>query len=515
MAFAQNATPKYAFKAGQQYIYEIKIEAELPGEKQIMSGNSQYDVKSVDSSGQMSLVNTGMLVTRHEVKQQPGRFPGPPRGPRGFPGISGSPRREVTIDAQGTVVKYEGEMQLPFLLGNLALLVLEPLPKDGQRTWETKREITIFEKDGNRFPHMPFGPRQQESGTKRSAHETVTYSLGAVNGNLIDINRKIDLRTDEKANGESVFEQTGDGKIVFNMQEGVPQSYEMKLTMKVNQENTTVKVPTTISAHRLTEDEVKQAQAAAAEAHAKAQDAIAEANRPKELTDEDIDQALQDLKARDVFKVNGALDRLGKAIVVDNRREQVTPAIVALLQDRDDGIRSRAVKAIGVWGSQEQVPTLIELLDDQNPFVKGNAFEALGKLGGKKAADALAERVPPFFGRREASQALQQMGEVAEAPVLPLLKNKDWTIQSEACKILAVVGTRKSLADLEKIAKSDKGPLGIEAKKAADAVRSRAKEAGNAKKDDAKPAAKPGAAPKASGTTGKSSKSSTTGKPKR
>jgi HEAT repeat protein len=510
VAYAQNASPKYAFKAGQQYMYEIKIETELPDEKQIMQGNTQYEVKSVDASGQMSLVNTGALATRHEVKQQPGRFPGPPRGlrgPRGFPGMSGAARRELTIDPYGTVVKAEGELQLPFLLGNIAQLVIEPLAQAGQRTWETKREITILEKDGNRFPPLPFN--RQETGTRRSARETVNYSLGAVNGNLIEINRKIDLRTDEKAGGESVFEQTGDGKILFNLQDGVPQSLEMKLTMKVNQDNATIRIPTTITARRLTADEVQQAMAAAADAQAKAQAAIEEANRPKELTDADVDQAIKDLKERDVFKVNGALDRLGKAIVVEGRREQVLPALVALLNDRDNGIRSRAVKAIGVWGTQEQVPELIKLLDDQDAFVKGNSFEALGKLGGKQAAEALAERVPPFFGRREASQALQQMGEVAEAPVLPLLKNKDWTIQSEACKILAVVGTRKSLADLEKIAKSDKGPLGKEAEKAVDTIKERVREAAKTKKEDTKPAAP---APK---STTKPSGKSTTPKPKR
>src|SRR3954469_24588905 len=74
---------KYAFKAGQTYTYQLKIEAQTPEYLETLTGESVYKVKSVDgASGQMTLTHSATLTPRRVNRQQQGGFP-PRFGPMG------------------------------------------------------------------------------------------------------------------------------------------------------------------------------------------------------------------------------------------------------------------------------------------------------------------------------------------------------------------------------------------------------------------------------------------------
>ncbi len=293
-----------------------------------------------------------------------------------------------------------------------------------------------------------------------------------VNG-IAKIEKKFTLTTAGKEGGAPVFEQTGEGTIQFDLKAGVPHAVDMQLLMKVNRENVTLKIPTTISARLLTPAELAKLDEEAKTAAAASAAAAAEAARPMAIDDATLDQLLTDLQAQNGFKVRGTLETLAKAIVIEARRAEVAGAIEPLLKDRDGFIQVAAAKALGVWGTADTVPVLLGLLDHQNVFLKGAAVESPGLLKDERAAAALAERVPQFFERQAASNALKTMGPIAEKPVLPLLKHSDWTVQLAACQILAAVGSKASQAPLDRLAKTDKGAVGKEAEKALEAISKR------------------------------------------
>ena len=65
------------------------------------------------------------------------------------------------------------------------------------------------------------------------------------------------------------------------------------------------------------------------------------------------------------------------------------------------------------------------------------------------------------------------MGDVAEKPVLPLLKNMEWTVRMSACEILAAVGTSRSIEALKAAASDDNGLVQMKAKDALKAIEAR------------------------------------------
>ncbi len=172
-----SAVPRYKFALGGRYVYAIKVEADLPESVETLSGNTTYTVKSVDAkTGQITLVNTGALVTKSKAKpSRQGFRPFPPRP--SFPPMFGpgdfAPQRELTITPDGFLVRYQGESQLPYLLGNLSMLVLEPLPPGGKTTWETRRAVSIAEKEKNARP-LPRFVGNQNQGTIHTSQEHAT-----------------------------------------------------------------------------------------------------------------------------------------------------------------------------------------------------------------------------------------------------------------------------------------------------------------------------------------------------
>ena len=64
----------------------------------------------------------------------------------------------MTLDDRGKVLKLDGENSLPLLLGDLALLVIEPLPEKREKTWQVDYGLAVVEKkktSNSRIPHRP------------------------------------------------------------------------------------------------------------------------------------------------------------------------------------------------------------------------------------------------------------------------------------------------------------------------------------------------------------------------
>ena len=258
---------KYQFKGVTEPTYEFTIRAELPDSIETHTGMITYNIKSVDpANGQIRLSYTSEMRTDTQQKRPDNRhrFPGfPPMHSPFGPAPQASP--DILISPQGGVIRSnraDDASQLPHLLGFTWQLLLQPLAEDGASTWKTQRTIALYTKtEQKRWPPPAPWERQADDRVDRSAHETITYTLGQANGSVIPVQRDYDLSTDEKAGSAPVLRQSGTGQFLFDTKSGLIQSLDMKLTIEVNQENVTIKIPVTVSARMFAPEELAKLKA--------------------------------------------------------------------------------------------------------------------------------------------------------------------------------------------------------------------------------------------------------------
>jgi hypothetical protein len=131
------------------------------------------------------------------------------------------------------------------------------------------------------------------------------------------------------------------------------------------------------------------------------------------------------------------------------RRAEVARGLQAVIDNRRPfSPRNEATRALGTWGTADEVPYVLRLLNDNERGVQEAAIEALGRLKDARAADALARKMKEGFERPRAAQALKDIGPGAEAAVRRLLDVQDIGLRVDACRVLQVIGTKASYPDL-------------------------------------------------------------------
>src|SRR5581483_5628460 len=91
----------------------------------------------------------------------------------GFPG-----EHSLRVDDRGHVQSVRGDSQLPWLLGNLSQLMLDPLPETPAARWEESNRsgISVVQEDG-RFPRPHFGIAPRDERNRMEARESARYSV--------------------------------------------------------------------------------------------------------------------------------------------------------------------------------------------------------------------------------------------------------------------------------------------------------------------------------------------------
>ncbi len=151
-----------------------------------------------------------------------------------------------------------GDSQLPFVLGNLALMPFEPLPETEQDRWQVGNGLTITEQSSSSSRFGPrFGPFADTAEEKVTSgvHETSRYVIQSANRDLVTISKNYSLSSPAATSDDSALEMNGAGTWVFNRAEGVSQSMEFKATLKFEVDNATVDFPFTISWQLMPDEE--------------------------------------------------------------------------------------------------------------------------------------------------------------------------------------------------------------------------------------------------------------------
>lgn len=128
--------------------------------------------------------------------------------------------------------------------------------------------------------------------------------------------------------------------------------------------------------------------------------------------------------------------------------QRAYPSLVRLLDDPEDEVRSKAAAALGRLGDSRAVPHLLDhLLTDPTSFVRVRIAASLGNFGGPQVIDRLVRALgdPAWWVRVRSVEALEQIGSVAEGPLLIALDDADPEIRARAAVALERLGVPDNL----------------------------------------------------------------------
>ena len=124
------------------------------------------------------------------------------------------------------------------------------------------------------------------------------------------------------------------------------------------------------------------------------------------------------------------------------------PALIRSLDDPDDEVRAKSATALGRLGDRRALGPLLEhLLTDPIPFVRARIASTLSQFGGPEVVDRLVRSLgdPAWWVRMRGVEALEQIGPLAEGPLLMALGDADSEIRQRAAVSLERLGLPATL----------------------------------------------------------------------
>jgi HEAT repeat protein len=344
---------------------------------------------------------------------------------------------ELTVDPLGNVARQEGTSQLPFLLGNLSHLMIEPLPETAEQSWTVAHGTGVVIKEGG---PPRFGPFANDEGFVPAREKTV-YTIESATDKQVVIRKQYEFRAKATGDDKPPFEITGEGKYTFNKAEGVSGGLDFKMRVTVSKGELRAEIPVKASYHLV--DEAEKAAMAKAE-----KEAEAEAKRPlagKEATD-----VLADLKSGDQMRTIRASQQLATKTPEKPDPEIAKALMEVVLGPQNTAVKAAAARALEKWSTPAEVPGLIKALGDSFPMIPTSAIKALTRHKAPEAIEPVAAKLKDLSTRHAAAEFLKAAGPAAEPAVVKLLENLDPWVRREAASILKVIGTKDSIPALEK-----------------------------------------------------------------
>jgi HEAT repeat protein len=133
------------------------------------------------------------------------------------------------------------------------------------------------------------------------------------------------------------------------------------------------------------------------------------------------------------------------------RAQRAFGALVRGLDDPHDEVRAKSATALGRLGDRRAVSHLLNhLLTDEAPFVRARIASSLGQFDGPEVIDRLVRALgdSAWWVRMRGVEALEQIGSVAEGPLLMALDDPDLEIRGRAAVALERLGVPANLAQM-------------------------------------------------------------------
>ena len=180
---------------------------------------------------------------------------------------------------------------------------------------------------------------------------------------------------------------------------------------------------------------------------------------PVEGGGEHFQKAWADVHVEDHFTRKDALERLASERLAksmpNDQRAKVARKLVELTDVDDGWVRWGAIKALGVWGSKDDVPALIRSIAHSDTFTRRAALEVIGRFRDERTLPAVIHGFRQHSTRSDAARALRDLGPMAEDDVLAIFNEGDdlglIQLKQDAILVLADIGTEKSVPALRKV----------------------------------------------------------------
>jgi hypothetical protein len=378
--------------------------------------------------------------------------------------------REATIriDSFGRLLESKGEAPLPYLLGDLSELVVEPLPRAEEASWTITSDPGIAVVSIH-YPYWRSSLVAFREGVP--AAEKTVYTVQGESDKLILISKHYEMTSAATLAGKPRIEAAGDGKLKFDTQRGVFASLDLDMRVTVRDSNKTEDTPLHISYRLLSEEDLAEAAKESQKAKEEAEKARKEKVRP--LSDKEIETAVADLASEDGTRIDASAK-----LLADKKPLQPNPKVAKALESlmlhgENVGHRSEAARALKNWSTPESVPGLLKALNDSWAPVRSNAMEALCKYAPKEAIKPVAQQLSNLMTRGSAEKFLRAVGPDAEDAVLAQITSPDAWVRACVCGLLEALGTKKSLPALEKAIVDENWMVNGNARKALAAVKVR------------------------------------------
>ena len=439
---------------GQTNAYKIQIETRAENGVEVMAGNILVTPRAGPS-------NVICLNLRGTLMPQP-QSGMPPRlddwgRPRWISTVTLGDAAEIQLDNRGHFLRVAGDPPLPFPLGSVAQVLIEPLPASSESRWEFVEELAVL--DGPlsmgparalipaQLPGMPYYPGSYDprkspgvlAVTRKVQCETKSFTAEQV-----VVSNRIALASLLKYGTEPRLSASGEGEFVLDRASGFLRRAQAQFNSVVNSENVTRRTATTL---RITLLEGRERDAALQQLTPPSGRAA------RKLTLDEVQKIINDLQSADAD--DAARDKAASQLLSSEFAE-APPALLelmgSLLNDPRTMMRWAAAKVIADHGTAEQVPILIKLLKSTDSSMRSSAIRGLGRLKDARAAEPLVALVAR--GDSDSYQiveALARLGPDVEDTVLPLLGEKNVETRRRACEVLKRVGTQKSLAPLREL----------------------------------------------------------------
>jgi serine/threonine protein kinase len=399
---------RYRWAGGGTFVYQITLRVGLGDKELLTEGSATYTVRPVQPGGRADeetfALDYGAGFARRTVTKT--------GLAEGWPTWLDPQSGRVQLNSWGEPLESEGTRPAGGL-GNLALLPLEPLGRDGRPRWDVRGECELVlrepDTDEDRLPLGPrrLGPRglpglprppqlsralglrddDRVKETRHAATQRVQFKVASAAGGTAEISKDYELTSLAQVGGRPRFLLSGTGQTSFDQARGVPTACSWRLTQTCTDGGTTVSSPVTLTCRLLTPEEVaKLAQPPAG------QPAEGKPGGPGEL-----DQVLAELG--DAAEQAGAARRLARLPVQEARRADVSAALEKLLGDASGATRVAALEALAVWGTPGCVARIIELLEDPEAAVMRPSIRPCVSPGWGVAACGSSLGSPPRWPR--------------------------------------------------------------------------------------------------------------------
>lgn len=457
----------YNWKKGQNYVYRLRIVGQRGSDTENRDGEVTYKVKSTQFDeielAMTSKIRRAVFLTPPDYMLLPGHHVGY------ISNVDGTREVTIRINPQGRVLDTRGEAPLPYLLGDLSEIVVEPLPQTEQTTWTASNDPGIAVVSV-RYPFCRFPRAAFREGVP--ATEKTVYAVLEATDKLITIAKRYEMSSAATLGGKPRIEATGDGKLKFDTERGAFASLDYDIRVTVRDTNKTEETPLHLSYRLLSEEDIAQAEKEAKQAREEARKAQEERARP--LTDKEIETALKDITSPDSQQAAAATK-----LFVDKKptspNPKVAKALESIMLTGDNGVqRANAAQALKNWATAENTPALIKATTtDDSTSVRSHAIEALCNFTPKEAIKPVAQQLESPFTRGPALKFLKAAGPDAEEAALAFVAHKDPWIAAEICKLLETIGTKKSIPALEKAVTEENWMITKHARKALADIKAR------------------------------------------